>query len=154
MAHILVVDAETPIRALTARSLILERHDVVDVGTGAEALAAIAARVFDAIVIDADVPDMDSADLLAAMARHPGTRATPVVLLTTNDDPDEELRAAQLGVIERLVKPVGFGQLIATVRRLLAQDRGSVEELRVRRVGAADLYRSSIDLTNQARQRT
>jgi DNA-binding response OmpR family regulator len=154
MAHILVVDAETPIRALTRRSLIMERHDVIDVGTGADALAALRSRIFDVIVIDVDLPDMDGYDLVESIGLRPDSLGTPVIVVTGRDDPVDELRAAGSGVMDRLIKPVGFGQLISAVRRILDVDREKLDDLRVMRSEAADLYRKTIDLTNEARQRT
>ncbi len=70
--RVLVVDDEPLIRRVVA-FLLEPTHDVVVVGGGEEALAALAARPFDALVCDLMMPGMTGMDLHEAIARvHPG----------------------------------------------------------------------------------
>lgn len=56
---ILVVDDEPSIRELLAGLLLADGHQVETVRTGAEALARLAERSFDAIITDIRMPEMD-----------------------------------------------------------------------------------------------
>ena len=151
MARILVVDAERPIRAFIRRLLILEGHDVLDVGSSADALTA-ADGIFDLIVTDVegfdDVDGYDLLDQIRARATH-----TPVIVVTARDDTEGALREAKAGVIDHVSKPILFGSLTSAVRRVLEADPKMLEDLRVTKTGVADLYRDAIELTRSARGR-
>ncbi len=84
MPSVLVVDDEPDIRLIARVVLTSAGHEVEEAGTAAEALAHIASalddRAFDAIVLDARLPDLDGWQVLDQL------RATgcdvPVVLFT------------------------------------------------------------------------
>ena len=58
-ATVLVVDDEPAVRAALERALRIERYDVRLAGDGTEALALLAERSPDAIVLDVAMPDVD-----------------------------------------------------------------------------------------------
>src|SRR5258708_27796442 len=73
--------------------------DLVAVGTGAEALAALPAEPPDCIVLDLRLPDMTGFDLLEEIRDAPALPDLPVVLFTGRElSPEED---AQLHTIAR-----------------------------------------------------
>ncbi|WP_065754530.1 response regulator [Bradyrhizobium paxllaeri] len=98
------------------------------VATLDEALAAIAVRQFDLIVIDRRLPDGDGVELLARLR---GLQPRPgILVLTALDDPIDIARALDAGADDYLVKPFEPIELIArakaVVRRLQLDQGGLV----------------------------
>jgi CheY-like chemotaxis protein/signal transduction histidine kinase/HAMP domain-containing protein len=65
--------------------------DLVSVGTGAEALKAMADQSFDCVVLDLRLPDMTGFELLQQMHAEPALTDVPVVVFTGKElNPDEQ----------------------------------------------------------------
>jgi DNA-binding response OmpR family regulator len=79
--HILLVEDEPHVGRALERSMTAWGHEVVAVGTGAAALAAIAAAPVDVIVLDVNLPDLSGWDVLRRL--DPGARdAIPVIVIS------------------------------------------------------------------------
>jgi len=98
------------------------------VATLDEALAAVAVRQFDLIVLDRRLPDGDGVGLLARIRQlqpRPG-----VLVLTALDDPNDIARALDAGADDYLAKPFEPIELIArakaVIRRLQLDQRDRV----------------------------
>lgn len=115
---VLVVD-DHPVNRLVARGY-LERMGfaVTEAATGEEALAATAARGFDAILVDLGLPDMAGQDVLARMARG----AARVGILTAERLEDDAATRARLGADRVLTKPISLRALVAFLSDLPATD--------------------------------
>jgi DNA-binding NarL/FixJ family response regulator len=93
---------------------------VVEAEDGAALLAALATQPVDVILSDIRMPGMDGFALLEAL-RGRGD-ATPVILLTTFDEPDLALRAAAAGARGFLLKDASPEDLLEAVVRVAAGD--------------------------------
>lgn len=84
--RILLVDDDDAVRAVTAAILHDVGHQVVQAAGGREALAALAADAFEAVVTDVAMPDMDG----IALARQIRARGdcTPILFISGNADHD------------------------------------------------------------------
>ncbi|MFZ4601127.1 MAG: hybrid sensor histidine kinase/response regulator [Caulobacterales bacterium] len=112
----LVIDDDPAARDLVRRAFARRGVMVdgaVDGGSGRQALDA--AR-YDLVVLDINLPDMSGWDLLAALKRDPASAATPVIVLSIDDD---RARSLGLGAIAHLTKPADFDALAAMATRLL-----------------------------------
>jgi CheY-like chemotaxis protein len=69
--------------------------EMVAVGRGEEALAAMSAQVFDCVVLDLRLPDMTGFELLERMHAIPSLAALPVVVFTGKDLSREEQERLQ-----------------------------------------------------------
>ena len=79
---ILIVDDETEIREALSEILMSDRHRVVAVGSGREALERMAAEAFDVILTDMRMPDLDGRALYEQIERRWPDRAERVVFVT------------------------------------------------------------------------
>ena len=97
---------------------------------GAQCLEALAREVFDAVLLDLQMPVLDGFEALARIRRHPdaAVRALPVIALTADVSPDARTRAMSLGASAFATKPYRPEALFA----MLAAQRGG------------DLQRSSV----------
>ncbi|HEX9774316.1 MAG TPA: response regulator [Actinomycetota bacterium] len=120
MARLLVIDAATPIRALTRRTLAMDGHEVVDVGTAEDVFKALLNdRTFDLILLDVDLADRDGYDMLEDIRRLPAGATTPVIVLTSDLSVEALEIEERLDVIARVVKPFGFGDLKLAVNSVV-----------------------------------
>ena len=116
-ATVMVVDDEPGVRAALERALRIERYDVRLAGDGTEALALLAERSPDAIVLDVSMPDVDGLEVCRRL-RAAGDR-TPVLMLTARDAVDDRVAGLDAGADDYLVKPFALKELQARLRALL-----------------------------------
>ena len=121
MPTILIIDDSEGIRAGMARLLSLHGHKTMLAGNGAEALAAIAERRPDLVVLDLALPDMDGLAFLKRLAKErPGLESVPVIVFSAVDDNRVRWQAWQLGVVEYITKgPVGWDEMALRIERHL-----------------------------------
>ena len=122
-ATVLVVDDEPAVRAALERALRIERYDVRLAGDGTEALALLAERSPDAIVLDVAMPDVDGLEVCRRL-RATGDR-TPVLMLTARDSVDDRVAGLDAGADDYLVKPFALRELQARLRALLRRTEAS-----------------------------
>jgi two-component system NtrC family sensor kinase len=79
---ILVVDDEADIREMLSEILTSERHRVVAVGSGREALERMAMEHYDVILTDMRMPDLDGRALYRQIEQRWPDRAGRVVFVT------------------------------------------------------------------------
>jgi CheY-like chemotaxis protein len=118
-ARILIVDDERKNRQLLELMLTGEGYELVSVSSGAEALAAIAQRCPDLILLDVMMPTMNGYELATRLKSDPGTRPIPIVLLSSLDDSNSRLHGLGVGAEEFLTKPITRQELALRVRNLL-----------------------------------
>ena len=117
--RILVVDDDPKSRKLLADLLGFERHSIVTAGTGAEALACVAAERLDLILLDVMMPDMSGYDVCRALRADSAAGMLPIVLVTALDQREERLRGLGAGADDFISKPIDPPELLARVRSLL-----------------------------------
>jgi len=84
---------------------------------GAEALAKVQSRSYDAVLMDAQMPVMDGITATRAIRRLPGMQALPIIALSANCDPQQVVEYLDAGMNDHLVKPIDGNNLLATLRR-------------------------------------
>ncbi len=93
----LVVDDEPQVRATIREALEYEGYEVDEAGNGAEALAAIASRPPDVILLDLWMPVMDGWEFRRAqLATAPRIRVVVLSALSASNERLPELRADAL----------------------------------------------------------
>ncbi len=105
MKTCLVVDDSSVIRKVARR--ILERRDfnVMEAEDGIQALAICEAKLPDAVLLDAVMPNMDGYEFLRALRRMPGGDKPKVILCQVDNDIALVARGRHAGADEILLKP-------------------------------------------------
>jgi putative two-component system response regulator len=117
-AHdILVVEDDPNIARLLAHYVSTEGHHVTHAADGAEALARIAARTPDLILLDLEMPRVDGYEVCRRVKTDPATRLVPIIVIT--GESDAKLRLWELGADEFLAKPIARVEVVARCRSLL-----------------------------------
>jgi CheY-like chemotaxis protein len=102
---VLLVDDEEFLRRVMKDLLVREGYEVVEAGTGVEALDQVDRHAPDVVVLDLNLPGMDGYSVLSELRSRPATRHIPVVVLTAKGDEDNEVRVFELGADDFLTKP-------------------------------------------------
>lgn len=119
MARILIAEDEDPIRALVARALTLDGHEVTTAKDGAEALDALDREcgAFELLLTDIRMPVMDGIALALATARdHP---AVTILLMTGYADQRERAQGLDALVHDVIAKPFSLSIIRAAVKNAL-----------------------------------
>lgn len=118
------------------RAAAIETHHV---GSGAEALAALADGPVDLILLDLGLPDMDGTEVCRAIRR---TSSTPVIVISARDDEIDRVVALEIGADDYLVKPFGMRELVARIKAVLrrtATAETEAEPTTTLRVGSLEI---------------
>ncbi|MBS0361429.1 MAG: response regulator [Proteobacteria bacterium] len=120
--RILVVDDEPQIHRFLSPALNAAGYEPIRADNGRQALAEIARRPPDAVVLDLGLPDIDGQDVLKkARAFYEG----PIIILSARDREMEKIEALDAGADDYVEKPFRVGELLArlrvTMRRQLRQ---------------------------------
>jgi two-component system sensor histidine kinase BarA len=117
-AHVLVVEDDALNRTIVCAMLRHAGYDVSMAQDGQSALAALAARDFDLVLMDWHMPDMDGLEVtrrLRAGAASEAARHVPIVALTANAFAEDRAACLQAGMNDYLSKPVLAASLVAMV---------------------------------------
>ncbi len=117
-SRILVADDTDSIRVLYRKLLATDGHEVIDVGDGEAALAAVQKHHPDVVLLDVTMPQLDGLEVCRRLKSDPATRLTPVVLVTGLSDLQDRIKGIEAGADEFLSKPVHPLELRARVTSL------------------------------------
>ncbi len=120
---LLVVDDNRVNRLLLGRALEQLGHTVTFAENGREALAALAKRRVDLVLLDIEMPEMDGYQVLEALAADPRLRDLPVVMMSSVEEVDSVARCIEMGAEDYLFKPVNPVLLRARVGASLEKKR-------------------------------
>jgi putative two-component system response regulator len=122
----LIVDDDDSVRGTLQRYLVSLGHEVVVVGSGAEATAEIRRRKVTCILLDVRLPDTSGLDLVPALLEHEPNAA--ILMLTAVNDANSAALCMQRGAMDYLVKPVDLADLQRAITRALARRRDLLEQ--------------------------
>jgi CheY-like chemotaxis protein len=117
--RILVIDDELDIRDVVCLCLEEFGHwETGSAGSGREGLAMAQQHMWDAILLDVSMPDMDGFAVFENLQASPATRAVPVILLTAKVL-DSELKPFEergiAGIIPKPFDPVAVWRNVAEI---------------------------------------
>ncbi|HYV98903.1 MAG TPA: ATPase, T2SS/T4P/T4SS family [Gemmatimonadaceae bacterium] len=117
---ILVVDDDPVLRAVASKLLREGGYRVETANDGADALRRVTTGdAVSLIVTDLHMPNMTGAALLSAVRASDAAGATPVIVLTGNEDNAEEVRLMDAGADDYIRKPIDPDRFVARVRAAL-----------------------------------
>lgn len=112
---ILVIDDSLLVRKQVGAALSAAGYTVIDASDGAEALDRLAAhRDVSLIVCDVNMPRMNGIEFLERVQS-----PAPVVMLTTEGQPEVVQRAKELGAKAWILKPFKPDHLLAAAKKLV-----------------------------------
>lgn len=133
MDHILVVD-DDQVNLIVTQGLLKSHYEVDMVSSGEAAFRYLKQKKPDLILLDLHMPEMDGFEVLSRLQGEEENAEIPVIVLTSDEDQDTEVRVLKAGAMDFIQKPfaqqVAFERIdrILTVRRLQAGLEKEVEK--------------------------
>jgi len=118
-SRVLVVDDESSIRELLAKTLALAEYDVDTAPDGRAALERLRLGHYDLLIADLKMPGMDGLTLIREAKRLKADM--PVIIITGFSTESSAIEAVNLGVAGYLTKPFRVPQVLAAAARALGE---------------------------------
>ncbi|MGZ8595513.1 MAG: response regulator [Actinomycetota bacterium] len=116
MTKVLVVDDEPQIRRAMRTSLGAHGYDVETVGTGEEAVVAVAERGPELVLLDLGLPDLDGTEVIRRVRSF---SEVPIIVLSVRDRQADKVAALDAGADDYVTKPFGVEEVLARLRAAL-----------------------------------
>jgi two-component system NtrC family sensor kinase len=126
-ATVLVVDDSLTVRMDLAEAFAAAGYRALLCSSLADARAAIARTPIDLAILDVLLPDGDGVDLLFEIKSSPAGTSTPILMLSTEAEIKDRIRALKTGADEYVGKPYDVGYVVAKARELLRGRRRAPE---------------------------
>lgn len=118
MAKILVVDDAAFMRMRCSKLLTENGHEVVEAGTGREAVEQYKNTSPDAVLLDITMPDMDGLSALKEIRAFDSDAR--VAMVTAMGQQSIVMEALQAGAKDFVVKPFDAERVLAAIEKLVA----------------------------------
>jgi two-component system response regulator ResD len=119
MAKILIVDDEEMIRAILATFLSREGFETEQACDGQEGWEILQEIPIDLVVLDVRMPRMTGLELVEKIRADINLSNMPVIMLTTENRPEDHIAGYDTGADDYVAKPVEREIFVSRVRALL-----------------------------------
>lgn len=116
--RVMTVDDSATVRQVLQMTLEGAGYEVVEAVDGRDALDKLGKAPVDMMVTDLNMPNMDGIDLIKHVRQSPGNRFMPIIMLTTESQPEKKQEGKAAGASGWIVKPFKPEQLLAVVRMI------------------------------------
>ena len=118
---ILVVDDSPTIVKFVAFSLKSSGFTVVTATDGMDAVEKLSGseQPVAMIITDLNMPNLDGYGLIETVRQNPQHAKTPIIILSSEEGPEDKARGIEAGASTYLVKPFKSDKLLQEVNRLL-----------------------------------
>jgi len=121
--RVLIVEDFADSREMYLEFLAAQGFDVSGAEDGLTALRSIEAGPFDVVVLDIALPKLDGLSLLRRLRADPRFATLPVLTLSASLGADYQRTALEAGATTALEKPCLPEELLAAVKKVLAERR-------------------------------
>jgi CheY-like chemotaxis protein len=117
--RILVVDDDENILSLERTILEQKGFDVTAAAGGAEALKLLAGQVFDLVLLDVMMPEIDGFTVCRKIKEDPRLKDVPVIFLTAKGGGEALAEGFESGAVMYINKPFTANKLLTIVNTML-----------------------------------
>lgn len=121
--RLLVIEDETALSEVIKAAFLDEKFEVDLAEDGETGYLLGASGIYDAIILDGMLPEMDGYDVLKRWRQE--QIHTPVLMLTARSELEDKLTGLGLGADDYLTKPFDMEELVARIR-VITRRQGSV----------------------------
>ena len=125
--HVLVVEDEADLAELVAFNLRQSGYTAETAGSGAGALASVARKAPDLVILDVMLPDIAGTEVCRRLRDDPSTRRMPVVMLTARAEEVDRVHGFEVGADDYVTKPFSPRELVLRVGAVLRRSSLPVE---------------------------
>lgn len=143
MAKILVIEDDKGLALIVEEALSQNHYTVETVHDGTEGMYMLRHYVYDAAIIDIDLPGMNGLEICRNFRVSGGK--TPILMLTGHDTVSDRELGLDMGAADYICKPFHIRELLARVRSVLR--RGTEPSSSLIKVGRLELDSARFTLT-------
>lgn len=125
MKQILLVEDDSDIAALLRLNLEDEGYAITHVADGAQALACLEERLWDAAILDLMLPGVDGLEICRRIRQQ--TRYLPVIIISARSSETDRITGLENGADDYLAKPFSVQELIARIRALFRRQQAMAQ---------------------------
>ena len=118
---ILVVEDQADNMQILRDLLVSADYEMIEAVNGEEALAAVAKRRPDLILMDIQLPKMSGLDATRRLRADPKTAAIPIIVITSFALSGDDQKAKDAGATAYMAKPYSPRELLQMIRKLLPE---------------------------------
>jgi len=120
-ARVLLIDDSLSVRKFVGRMLERAGYAVDTAVDGEEGVKKAFQTSYQVIITDLEMPKLNGYEVLQVLRQRPGTKATPVIVMTTRAGEKHQQVAISLGASGYLTKPVEERALVAAVEQWISR---------------------------------
>jgi len=121
---LLIVDDSTMLRDMLSYALNEGGYnDVIEATDGVDGLKKAEKTLFDLIITDVNMPNMDGITLIGELRKLPQYSKTPILVLTTERGDEMKAKGKASGATGWIVKPFVPDQLLKAVNIVLSKNK-------------------------------
>ena len=112
----MAVDDSATVRKVLQATLVSAGYEVVEAVDSADALGKLSGDSVDTLVTDLNMSSIDGIGLIQEVRQKPGNRFMPIIMLTSESQPEKKSAGKAAGASGWITKPFNLDQLLAVVR--------------------------------------
>jgi DNA-binding response OmpR family regulator len=120
MESILIVDDDVNLCNVLSEELKASGYEASYLSNGESVADFIGENKTDLILLDLKMPGKDGLSIYRELNSYPGIKPK-IIILTAYSDAKSAIECAKLGASDFLCKPYDFGELLASIRRVLQE---------------------------------
>ena len=139
---ILIIDDEENMRHMLSVMLTRQGYRVDQAGNGREGLSCLASHVYDYILCDIRMPEMDGKSfLMRALEQH---ISAPIIMMSAYGSVETAIECMKSGAYDFISKPFKKDEIIMVLKKAEERERLKAENSRLREVVAGQFSYSGI----------
>ena len=119
MSNILIVDDSMTMRQMVNFTLSSAGHTVTEASNTDEALLSAQKQRYDLVISDVNMPGRTGIELVAELRKLADYKFVPIILLTTESQPEMKSKGRAAGATGWIVKPFDPEALLDVLRKVL-----------------------------------
>ena len=131
-AYRILVAEDNPELLMLMQHMLKKNYRVLVAKNGKEALKIVHKTPLDLIVSDVMMPEMDGFELTQKVKEDPNYSHLPVILLTANNQVEEQEKALKIGADEYLTKPFRLGELKLRIDNIIENRRRMLQDFAIK----------------------
>ncbi len=117
MSEAIVIDDNRNTADALVEMLKLLGVDARSAYGSSSAMALLAEHTPPLILLDVNMPGVDGLEILAYLRREPRLMKVPVLIITSDDQPETKKRAMEGGAQAMIIKPISLIQLESALKK-------------------------------------
>ncbi len=118
MKRIMTVDDSATVRQVLSTTLTAAGYEVVEAIDGEDAIHKLATQPVDVLVTDLNMPKIDGVGLIKHVRNIAGNRFMPIIMLTTESQPEKKQEGKTAGASGWVTKPFQPSHLLSVLRMI------------------------------------